>query len=108
MVRVGHEIRIFFICASLTATNKSLKLYYCRNELDSKELFDMARKLQGRKDPERESKANDAIKWMKEMINKPHLASIFASRNQCNVYLEVTAICTKKTVVTLDHYHNVL
>ena len=96
MVRVGHEIRIFLICASLTATNKSLKLYYCRNELDSKELFDMARKLQGRKDPERESKANDAIKWMKEMINKPHLASIFASRNQCNVYLEVTAICTKK------------
>jgi len=37
----------------------------------------MARKLHGRKDPERENKAKQNIDWIKEMLEKPHLASVF-------------------------------
>jgi len=67
------------VCLSvgLFAFSKSLKLHRCRSELDSKELFNMARKLHGRKDPERDTKAKENIDWIKEMMEKSHLASIF-------------------------------
>jgi len=37
----------------------------------------MAKKLHGRKDPDRDSKAKQDIDWMREMLDKPNLASIF-------------------------------
>jgi len=40
-------------------------------------MFNMARKLHSRKDPERDSKAKLNIEWIKEMMEKPHLVSIF-------------------------------
>jgi len=42
-----------------------------------KEIMEMAKKLHSSKDPNRESKAKDAISWMKEMLTKPHLVNIF-------------------------------
>ena len=39
-------------------------------------MFDLAKKLHSSKDPERDSKAKQDIEWIKEMMDKPHLASI--------------------------------
>jgi len=43
---------------------------------------EMARKLHYKKDPHRESKADDDIAWIKEMMQKPQLVNIFSSFNQ--------------------------
>ena len=76
-----NNVKSFFpIHLSQIAFNKLWEIYCCRNELDSKELFNMARKLHGRKDPDRDSKAKQCIDWVTEMVTKPDLASIFCSK----------------------------
>jgi len=52
------------------------KWHCCRYDLGSKEMRDMAKKLHSSKDPNRESKADEDISWMKEMMMKPHLVNI--------------------------------
>jgi len=58
----------------------------CSHDLDSKvnEMLEMAKKLHSVDDPDRESKANKAIRWLKKMIMKPRLVNIFSSLNQSN------------------------
>jgi len=44
-------------------------------------MFDMARKLHSRKDPDRDSKAKQDIDWIREMMEKSHLVSILLFSN---------------------------
>jgi len=86
-----------------------VRIIRCRNDLDSKELFSKAKKLHDRRDPERESKAKLNIEWIKEMIEKPHLASIFwrhKSIYYVSVYIQIPLVlaCSKPGFWLVCHH----